>query len=142
MGLVDPLFLNSSVCRYACCRIAKPVVDEDATFSGQKRCHALKFSAIMTPCGIIVDLAGAYPGGRNDAILVDWSNINEVLDEVNDARESNYLLYGDLAYSASRYVLTAYPVGATVEQRGWNRQMNTIRTSVEWGFAKVCDCAR
>ena len=34
-------------------------------------------------------------------------------------------------------MLTAYGAGANPAQRAWNKQMNAVRTSVEWGFAKI-----
>jgi hypothetical protein len=119
-------------------RMARPGVDEDTVWSGHKRAHGLKFQSLMAPCGLVLDLAGAYPGGRNDAILLRWAGLEEELEAINaEEEEDEFVLYGDSAYSAARYVLTAYGGGATPAQLRWNTEMNAVRTSVEWGFAKI-----
>jgi hypothetical protein len=114
--------------------ICRPTTGQEYVYSGHKRLHGLKFQSVMTPCGIIMDLAGAYPGCRHDMTAFAWSGVDDALNAVNANRlpgALKYVLYGDSAYSASSNVHTAYPRPSAAEHH-YNVRMNAVRTSVEW----------
>jgi hypothetical protein len=50
-----------------------------------------------------------------------------------------YVIYGDPAYGLARNILAPFR-GAqlTNDEQMFNTQMSKVRTSVEWGFGKIC----
>jgi len=40
--------------------MCRPSVNQKASYNGHKRCHALKYQAIMAPNGIIANLQGPF----------------------------------------------------------------------------------
>lgn len=48
-------------------QICRPSINQQDYFSGHKRYHCLKYQAIATPDGIIINLQGPYIGRRHDA---------------------------------------------------------------------------
>jgi hypothetical protein len=43
-------------------RVSRPDHDQDEVYSGQKKCHSLKYQAIATPDGLIAHLGGPFSG--------------------------------------------------------------------------------
>jgi hypothetical protein len=93
--------------------------------------HGLKFQSVMSPCGIIIDLAGAYPGARHDMTAWAWSGVDEMLNGLNETSLHKYVLYGDAAYISSPNVHTAIP-NPNIHEQHYNTRLNAVRTSVEW----------
>ena len=63
--------------------------------------------------------------------------------EVNMPGDGNgvvYVMYGDLAYAQSIYLLGGFwkpPTGS--DEALFNRQMSSVRITVEWGFGDVVE---
>ena len=62
-----------------------------------KKFHALKFQAIIAPCGIAVSAFGPVDGRRHDMTLLALSGVmNKVQGLISNG--INYNIYGDKAY--------------------------------------------
>ena len=63
--------------------------------------------------------------------------------ELNMPGDSNgvvYAMYGDLAYAQSIYLLRGFQKPPTGSDKAlFNRQMSSVRITVEWGFRDVVE---
>ena len=75
-----------------------------------KKCHSLKFQSVLIPDGYIACLYGPVPAKTHDARLLHESQLLEQLQTVmpEDGTNPIYVLYGDLAYAQSAYVLGGF----------------------------------
>ncbi|XP_077553432.1 uncharacterized protein LOC144168291 [Haemaphysalis longicornis] len=117
-------------------RICRPTVDQQEYFSGHKRCHVVKYQAVMCANGIICQLDGPYKGRRHDAGILKESRLYENLEKV--AQGQRLVIYGDPAYPLKPLLMKPYG-GASLQphEARFNRRMSTVRQAVEWGFGKV-----
>jgi hypothetical protein len=119
-------------------KMCRPGILQKEVYSGHKRCHGLKYQSVSAPCGLIVDMFGAVSGRRHDMFVLRESRILSRLQEVNDAIGRIFRMYGDPAYPLTDLLIRAFRgVNLTAEQVDFNKEMNAMRTSVEWAFGKV-----
>ena len=118
-------------------RICRPTRDQDLFYNGHKRCHAVKFQAVTTPDGLIVDFFGAYPARRHDRIVYNESGLEERLGAILE-----YTLYGDAGYRGIHRIERPYinyqaRGGLSDEEANFNSQMSKLRVSVEMMFGMM-----
>lgn len=120
-------------------KICRPSILQGEMYSGHKRLHAIKFQSLLTPDGIIVDLAGPYSGRRHDATMLYQSNFLHRMDEKLDPFDSHYFIYGDPGYPIRRRLMSPYRGAAHLDPKfgEFNKAMARVRQPVEWGFCKV-----
>lgn len=123
-GFIDGTNMNT-------CR---PIYGQQSVYSGHKRQHCLKFQGIMTPCGIIAHMFGPIEGSRHDAFMLAESGI---LNTLSSSRFKDYCIYGDPAYPLRPQLLAPFSGELSEAENSFNKQMATIRQSVEWGFGKL-----
>ncbi|XP_077557627.1 uncharacterized protein LOC144172909 [Haemaphysalis longicornis] len=117
-------------------RICRPTVDQQEYFSGHKRCHVVKYQAVMCANGIICQLDRPYKGRRHDAGILKESRLYENLEKV--AQGQRLVIYGDPAYPLKPLLMKPYGGGSLQPHEArFNRRMSTVRQAVEWGFGKV-----
>ncbi|GFO47414.1 hypothetical protein PoB_007391900, partial [Plakobranchus ocellatus] len=122
--------------------IAKPKQHQKVVFSGHKRIHCLKFQGIMTPNGLFAHMFGPMEGRRHDAAMFHESGIMTTLEEtmiyMNRPDGTPLCLYGDPAYPLRPHAMKPF-MGArlTREQEAFNKDISSVRISVEWGFGKM-----
>lgn len=124
---------------FACCR---PIRDQRAFFNGHKRYHAVKYSGVVTPDGILVDLSGPELGTRHDAHLLAESGLLQMVEgHMLNADGDPYVLYGDPAYGMSLYLNCPYSAESfgplTAAMMEFNQRMSACRVTVEWVFKEV-----
>ena len=96
-----------------------------------KCCHALKYQGVMLANGIMGQLAEPHEGCRPDAHLYYDSGIEGQVPR-------GYCLYGDTAYPLRRPVIAPFlGLHLAADQDLFNKNMSSVRQSVEWGFEKV-----
>jgi hypothetical protein len=118
--------------------IARPKGDtQRLVYSGYKKVHALKFQAVIAPNGLIVDLAGPYPGRRSDGYMLAQSHLSDRLEAMAKQLGMDLCVYGDPAYAQTRYVMRGFKGSMSHLQQIFSQRMNALRISVEWGFGKV-----
>ena len=82
---------------------------------------------------------GPIEGRRHDAFMLAVSGLQEKLVHITKPNGEPYVLYGDPAYGLSQTVLAPFR-GADLSgrQKQFNTRMSKVRTSVGWGFGKIC----
>jgi hypothetical protein len=115
--------------------ICRPTDDQRTVYNGHKRVHAIKFQSIMSPCGLIISLYGPVEGRRHDITLYRFSNIEDKLKAVHE--DCGAYIYGDPAYMLRPWLITPYKGNVHADQQAFNKDMSSVRQSVEWGFGKV-----
>ena len=80
--------------------ICRPFIDQQESYSGPKKMHAFNYQAIVTPDGLLSSLMGLYIGKRGDLGMMQLSNLENYLRDMNQRRsiEERLFLYGDPAY--------------------------------------------
>ena len=119
--------------------ISRPGNNQRAVYNGHKRVHAIKFQSVATPDGLVSLLAGPFEGKRHDSGMLRESGLLPVLQEHSVSPAGEIMcIYGDPAYPL-RPQLQAPFKGAnlTAQQQLWNRQMSSVRVSVEWLFGDI-----
>jgi hypothetical protein len=93
-------------------------------YNEYKHMHALKYSAVKSPDGLIYHLHGPFEGRRNDNALLQNSKL---LDRCKIyASDNGFYLYGDAAYPLSHSSISPYD-GATPsqEEKAFNSAMGS-----------------
>ena len=120
-------------------RICGPGVAQQLFYNGHKRCHGIKFKAVVTPDGLITHLYGPMEGRRHDAgILPDTGLLPALRQHMNAPDGQSYALYGESAYPISPFLQKGYQGAAlTPEQVQFNANFSRLRMAVEWAFGEV-----
>ncbi|KAG8697917.1 hypothetical protein FRC09_007560 [Ceratobasidium sp. 395] len=120
--------------------VCRPGQDQRELYSGYAKGHCLKYSAVVTPDGIISCCSLPIPGRRADQTCLRKSKLEECL-EVHavgvDGRR--LLLWGDPAYMNTEVVASAEKKLGDMPaiNRAFFREMATYRQCVEWAFGKI-----
>ena len=88
---------------------------------------------------MICHLFGPVEGKRHDAFMLAESGLLPQLERrMNKPNGEPYVIYGDPAYPVRRHILAPFR-GArlTPDKECFNKDMSTVRTSVEWGYGKI-----
>jgi hypothetical protein len=128
--------------------ICRPIFGQRIVYSGHKKFHALKFQAIMLPCGLIGHLFGPWEGRRADPILLAESGLLDKCRQFalqpgttpDTPRVDRYFhLYGDPAYGTNDVLISPFsgPGVRSPEEQEFNTAMSAVRIEVEHGFAVV-----
>jgi hypothetical protein len=104
---------------------------QQKSYNGHKRKHAFGIQSVTAPNGMIIALGKPFRGRRHDSYALTKSRLNAKLAALTRGSGVMVKGYGDAAYPRLSNIVKA--VGSE-DQR---RVMNRVRTSVEWGFAKV-----
>ncbi|PWW74591.1 hypothetical protein C7212DRAFT_145834, partial [Tuber magnatum] len=112
-------------------------------YSGYKKCHSIKFQAIMIPDGIISCLAGPWFGKDRDWKMYIYLGLEKHLREINQGTEpdEHCYLYGNPAYALLHGIVRRYraivglPLNPVIKVM--NTHMSSMRVSVEYGFGKT-----
>ncbi len=136
---VQPKFFSviPSACRRWCRR---PKRWQRLFYNGHKRKHALKFQAVVTPDGLIVDLWGPVAGTRHDNYILEQSGLLQKLAQLSGGGHPFYL-YGDPAYGLSNNLVCPFSAASfgplTPAMADFNKRMSHCRVTVEWAFKEV-----
>lgn len=107
-------------------------------YDGHHRDHGLAFQCVQLPNGFIMDMFGPVSGRRHDATVLRLSRLNARLAAAQHDELRQYSVYGDSAYPVLSHVRRGFKgSNLTPGQREHNRQMSSVRISVEWSFGKI-----
>lgn len=114
--------------------ISRPVLWQRTVYSGHKKQHSLKYSAVKCPDGLIYHLFGPCDRRRNDNYLLNESNLKQrCLNNV-----PQFCLYGDPTYSVSTVLQSPFnSLKMNDEEKKFNKVMSSCRECVEWGFGDI-----
>lgn len=122
---------------------ASPTHRQDAFFSGCYGAHGQKFTVSISGYGMLEDVAGPYPGTHHDSYMADQCRLEERLASFcsyPEAGGEDFLMYGDPAYAASRFIHKPFQrAGATEFERTHNTVMSTARITVEQAIGSVTE---
>jgi hypothetical protein len=126
-------------------RICWPTYHQEMSYSGHKCCHGVKFQAVVTPDGLIACLYGPLEGSGHDAQMLVESNIlvqklRNLMPVPEDDPEAvpEFQLYGDPAYSESRYLIKRFlNAHRGSSEARLNKKMSKVRECVKWSIRNV-----
>lgn len=118
--------------------MCRPIRDQQLSYNGHKRVHAIKFQSVIFPDGIIATMHGPYEGRRHDSFLLAESKTLENLATIPAmANGDKFCIYGDPAYPIMPQLIPPYRGNLTPQQEQFNKEMSRVRESVEYGFGKI-----
>ncbi len=88
-------------------RVCRPSHGQEELFSGQKRCHVVKYQHVMLPNGIIAHCFGPFLGRRNDAGMYRDSGIDAELQTLT-LNGHQLALFGDGGYANRPWLVTPF----------------------------------
>ena len=120
--------------------ICRPIKDQKNQYSGYYKEHCIKYQSIVFPNGLIGRLDGPFNGRRHDSAILHLSGLLEQLQTKFVSDDGTLLkLYGDPGYSNSKFITVGYKNHNTLtnKQKLFNKNMSSLRVSVEYGFGKI-----
>ena len=94
--------------------------------------------SVTTPNGLIAHMFGPIEGRRHAAFILSASGLPNKLRSISRPNGEPYVLYGDPAYGLSRNIVSPFRGhGLGLRERAFNRDMSSVRVSVEWSFGKL-----
>jgi hypothetical protein len=119
--------------------ISKPKHLQASVYNGKDKVHALKYQALVTPDGMLQQLAGPWPGSRHDMYAYHKSKLKEFVQALpRSADGTTFAVYADQGYAASSEVETPYFDGAAdAMHEAMNQAMASSRIAVEWAFGDI-----
>lgn len=119
--------------------IPKPKHLQSAVYNGKDKVHALKYQSLVTPDGMLQQLAGPWPGSRHDMYAFHKSKLKEFVQALPQRADgTTFAVYADQGYAASREVETPYFDGAAdAIHEAINQAMASSRIAVEWAFGDI-----
>lgn len=111
---------------------------QESIYSGYYKGHGFKYLIVITPDGLVVEVAGPYPGRVSDSTMVDESRLLERLAAFSTHAGRDYKLYGDPAFGASRFISKPFrrTVASHVESIR-NTRMSRMRVTVEQAIGHI-----
>ena len=120
------------------CEIARPKNNQRIVYNGHKRAHGIKFQSVVTPNGLIANLAGPFEGRRHDSTMLHESGMLRELQRVAWANGEPLCLYGDPAYPLGIHLQAPFrDAHPTPQMQRFNEAMSEVRVSVEWMFGTI-----
>lgn len=120
--------------------MCRPSEGQRGFYNGKDRVHCLKFQSIVTPDGLVAHLHGPVEGRRHDAgILRESGLLHQLANNLPQPPHGiTYRVYGDAAYPLRPQLIAPFKGdNLPAEHHAFNREMSSVRMSVEWGFQKV-----
>jgi hypothetical protein len=121
-------------------RTCRPVRYQELVYTRHKKCHGIKFQAVVAPDGFFVHLYGPVPARRHDSSMLTESELLEQLEAAMPVGGPDQLfaLYADLAYAQVPHFLVGFRNAAPGSPEAqFNASMSSSRIAVEWLFNKV-----
>lgn len=100
----------------------------------------MKYQSVVFPNGLIGRIDGPFIGRRHDAAILGLSKLKlELVQLFTLPGNDNYSLLGDTGYSNSKYIKVGYKNHRALSQsqQNFNKDLSSIRVSVEYGFGRI-----
>ena len=119
--------------------IPKPTYLQSAVYNGKDKVHAIKYQALVTPDGMLHQLAGPWPGSRHDMHMLHKSKLRDYVAGLPSRPDgTSFVVYADQGYAQSPEVETPFFDGATnAFHEAINQAMASSRIAVEWAFGDI-----
>lgn len=107
-------------------------------YNGYYGGHGFKYLIVISPVGLVEDVAGPYQGRESDSTIVEHARLEERLSVFCTHAGSDYKLYGDPAFAASRFIAKPFRrTVATEVESITNTRMSRVRVTVEQAIGHV-----
>jgi hypothetical protein len=119
--------------------MCKPSYLQGPVYNGKDRVHALKYQGVVTPDGMLLQLAGPWPGSRHDQHMLNTSHLKQYVHALpRRADERMFEIYADQGYAQSPGICTPFFDGAiNPAHEIYNQSMASSRIAVEWAFGDI-----
>lgn len=106
--------------------------------TGYYKGHGFKYLIVVSPCGIIEEIAGPYPARLHDSDLVRAARLEQRLSQFCIHHGEDYKLYGDPAFAKSRFIEKPFQrTVAAATDLVYNTAMSHVRVTVEQAIGHV-----
>lgn len=93
---------------------------------------------MISPVGLVEDVAGPYTGREADSTIVEHARLQDRLSAFCTHAGCDYKLYGDPAFAASRFIAKPFRrTVATEVESITNTRMSRVRVTVEQAIGHV-----
>ena len=107
-------------------------------YNGYKRVHSIKFQSVVTPNGLIANLAGLLQGKRHDSIMLHEPGLLTDLRRVAFYNGDPLCLYGDPAYPLGVHLQAPFRgKNITPQMALYDKEMSEVRIAVEMLFGNI-----
>ena len=118
--------------------IARPKYNQRVMYNGYKRVHSIKFQSVVTPNGLIANLAGPFEGKRHDSTMLHESGLLTDLRHVAFYNGDPLCLYGDPAFPLGVHLQAPFKGNNITPQMAlYNKAMSEVRIAVEMLFGNI-----
>ena len=115
-----------------------PSNSQESLYSGYYKGHGFKYLIVISPVGLLEEVAGPYPGRVADSRMVRYARLEQRLASFCLLAGRSFQLYGDPAFRASQFIAKPHRrVGATEAQSMMNTRMSRVRVTVEQAIGHV-----
>jgi hypothetical protein len=115
-----------------------PIIQR-AWYNGWKKLHGMKWQTIDLPNGMNFHVFGPVSIRHNDIYNVIQSNIDELLQNLQEDNVLKFIIYGDSAYIVLNFGFIASRHQEPQNDREIleNRSMSSCREVIEWDYGDV-----
>jgi hypothetical protein len=91
-----------------CCRPDGRDNIQLSVYNGKDRIHALKYIALTLPNGMLCYIGGPFPGRMNDVSIEYETDINILIEEVQEDDEDQFEFYCDKGFVSLSHIIAAH----------------------------------
>ena len=123
--------------------IARPKYYRRFMYNGYKRVHSTKFQSVVTPNGLIANLAGPFEGKKTDSTMLHESGLLTDLRRVAFYNGDSLCLYGDPAYPLGVDLQATFKGNNITPQTAlYNKAMTEVRIAVQMLFGNISNYSK
>ncbi len=104
----------------------RPIYDQEAVFSGHKRCHGVKCQHLTCPNGIVLHAYGPFHGRRHDMYMYMQSLLENQIANLQ-LNGHQLAIYGDAVYNLKPYFyMPSCGANLSPDELMFNRRMSHV----------------
>lgn len=111
-----------------------------AFYNGWKKLHALKWQTVDLPNGMNFHVWGPCSGRHNDLESLEFSQLNDILVDMQMGNLLQWKIYGDSAYIfvPDTHILARHNDEPNTEEKiAQNKAMSSCREIIEWDYGDL-----
>jgi len=105
---------------------------QQSLYNSYYKGHGFKYLVVVSPAGLVEDVAGPYSGRVSDSTMVRDCRLQERLAAFSTIAGQDFKLYGDPAFARSRFISKPFVRSTATEAESIrNTRMSSVRVTVE-----------